>query len=403
MVDAYARDVRATSTAPILGRRALNRALLERQMLRQRVALPAETAIERLVGMQAQNPFDPYTALWSRLDGFEPGELSGLIEKRRVVRATSMMRTTLHLMTADDWLALRAVLQVVSDRGFTTGSPFGRQLQGIDVDEVVRVGRDLLDEKPRSIADLRTLLKDRWPDRDADSLAYAVRYLVPLVQLPPRGLWGKGGLPILATPETWLGRSVGGDSAPDDLILRYLAAFGPASVMDIQSWCWLTRLGAVVERLRPRLRTFRDETGRELFDIPYGPLPDPETAAPPRFLPTFDNIVLAHKDRSRILGDQADWTVGPNQFDDVFRGGSVLVDGFVRAGWRVEREKGRRGAATVVVIPVVPLSSSDEAEVGAEAERLLAFLASDATERDVRFEPAGGPGSAAGLRDSRSR
>jgi hypothetical protein len=402
MVDAYARNVRVTSNAPILGRRALNRALLERQMLLRRVALPAETAIERLVGMQAQNPFDPYTALWSRLEGFEPGELSGLIEQRRVVRATSMMRTTIHLMTADDWLALRAVLQVVSDRGLATGSPFGRQLQGIDVHEVLRIGRDLLDEKPRSIAELRTLLKERWPDRDADSLAYAVRYLAPLVQVPPRGLWGKGGLPILATPETWLGRSVGGDTAPDNLILRYLAAFGPASVMDIQSWCWLTRLGAVVERLRPRLRTFRDEAGRELFDVPEGPLPDPETPAPPRFLPTYDNILLSHKDRSRILGDQADWTVGPNQFADAFRGGSVLIDGFVRAGWRVEREKGRRRSATLVVIPVVPLSSSDEAAVGDEADHLLGFLASDAIERDVRFAPARGPGSA-GLTGSRSR
>jgi hypothetical protein len=403
MVDAYPRNVRVTPSAPILGRRALNRALLERQMLRQRVALPAEAAIERLVGMQAQNPFDPYTALWSRLEGFEPGELSGLIEQRRVVRATSMMRTTIHLMTADDWLALRAVLQVVSERGFATGSPFGRQLQGLDIDEVVRVGRDLLDEKPRTIAELRTLLKDRWPDRDTDSLAYAVRYLVPLVQVPPRGLWGKGGLPVLATAEAWLGRPVGRDTAPDDMILRYLAAFGPASVMDIQSWCWMTRLGAVVERLRPRLRTFRDEAGRELFDVPEGPLPDPDSPAPPRFLPTYDNILLSHKDRSRVLGDQAEWIVGPNQFDEAFRGGSVLIDGFVRAGWRIERKKGRPGAATLVVIPVVPLSSTDEAAVGDEADDLLGFLAADASERGVRFAPARGPGSAAGLTDSRSR
>jgi hypothetical protein len=395
--------VRVTSSAPILGRRALNRALLERQMLRQRVALPAETAIERLVGMQAQNPFDPYTALWSRLKGFEPGELSGLIEQRRVVRATSMMRTTIHLLTADDWLTLRAVLQVVSDRGFATGSPFGRQLQGIDVDEVVRVGRDLLDEKPRTIAELRTALKDHWPDRDTDSLAYAVRYLLPLVQIPPRGLWGKGGLPVLATAETWLGRSVGRDTAPDDMILRYLAAFGPASVIDIQSWCWMTRLGAVVERLRPRLRTFRDEAGRELFDVPEGPLPDPDTPAPPRFLPTYDNILLSHKDRSRVLGDQAEWTVGPNQFDDAFRGGSVLIDGFVRAGWRIERRKGRPGAATLVVIPVVFLSSANEAAVLDEAEDLLGFLAADATEREVRFAPASGPDRGAGVMDSSSR
>jgi hypothetical protein len=372
-------------------------------MLLHRQAVPAAAAIERLVGMQAQNPFDPYTALWSRLKGFEASELSDLIERRRVVRATSMMRTTIHLMTADDWLTLRAVLQVVSERGFATGSPFGRQLRGIDVDEVVRVGRGLLDEEPRSTAALRSVLRERWPDHDANSLAYAVRYLVPLVQIPPRGLWGKGGLPILATPETWLGRSVGSGTAPDEMILRYLAAFGPASVMDIQAWSWLTRLGAVVDRLRPRLRTFRDESGRELFDVPDGPLPDPDTPAPPRFLPTYDNIVLSHKDRGRILGDQADWIVGPNQFDDVFRGGSVLVDGFVRAGWRMERAKGRSGAATLIVIPVVPLSPRDEAEVTAEAGQLLRFLAATAVERVVRVEPATGPSSAAGVTGSRSR
>ena len=376
-----------STSAPVLGRRALNRALLERQMLLRRVALPTETAIERLVGMQAQNPFDPYTALWSRLEDFRADELSRLIEERRVVRATSMMRTTIHLMTADDWLALRPVLQVVSDRGFATGSPFGKQLQGIDVDDVVRVGRALLDEKPRTIAALRKLLHERWPDRDPGSLAYAVRYLVPLVQLPPRALWGRGGLPVLATPETWLGRSVGNARAPDELVMRYLAAFGPASVMDIQAWCWLTRLGTVVERLRPGLRTFRDERGRELFDVPDGPLPDPETTAPARFLPMYDNLLLSHKDRGRVLGDQHDWSVGPNQFDDVFRGGSVLVDGFVRAGWHVEREKGQDGRATLIVVPVVALRRAEEVAVTDEAERLLAFLAADAGDRDVRLEP----------------
>jgi hypothetical protein len=377
----------AKTNAPVLGRRELNRALLERQMLLRRAALPAERAIERLVGMQAQNPFDPYTALWSRLEDFRAAELSRLIEGRTVVRATSMMRTTIHMMTADDWLALRPVLQVVSERGFASGSPFGKQLAGIDVDEVVRIGRALLDASPRTIAALRKVLHERWPDRDPGSLAYAVRYLVPLVQIPPRGLWGKSGLPILATPETWLGRSVGADAAPDELVLRYLAAFGPASVMDIQSWSWLTRLGPVVERLRPRLRTFRDERGRELFDIPDGPLPDPETAAPPRFLPTYDNLLLSHKDRSRVLGGQDDWSVGPNQFDEVFGGGSVLVDGFVRAGWRVRREKGRGGRATLVVLPVVTLTPSEARAVSEEAQRLLAFLAADAEDRDVQVEP----------------
>jgi winged helix DNA-binding protein len=377
--------MQAQTGAPVLGRRALNRSLLERQMLLHRVTVPAETAIERLVGMQAQNPFDPYTALWSRLDGFKPGELSNLIEQRKVVRATSMMRTTIHLMTAEDWLALRPVLQIVSDRGFKTGSPFGRKLAGIDVDEVVRTGRALLDERPRPAAALRKLLNERWPDRDPDSLAYAVRYLVPLVQIPPRALWGKGGLPVLATPETWLGQSVGSETAPDDLILRYLAAFGPASVMDIQAWCWLTRLGAVVDRLRPRLRTFRDESGRELFDVPDGPLPDPDIPAPVRFLPTFDNLLLSHKDRSRVVPDMSGWLVSPDQFDAIFAGGSFSLDGFLAGGWKVERDK-RADRATIVLMPARRLAAAEESEVAAEAIGLIGFLAADAGRRDVRYE-----------------
>ena len=370
--------------APILGRRALNRALLERQMLLRRASLPAETAIERLVGMQAQVPTDPYTALWSRLADFRAEELSGLIANRRAVRATAMMRTTIHLVTADDWLALRAVLQVVQERGFLTGSPFGKKLAGLDIDAVVRVGRDAIDAKPRSLRELRTLLAEHWPDHDVDSLAYAVRYLVPLVQIPPRGLWGKGGQPVLATPESWLGRSIDEDTSPDSIVLRYLAAFGPASVADIQTWCWLTRLGAVVERLRPQLRTFRDDAGRELFDVPDGPLPDPDTPAPVRFLPTYDNLLLSHKDRSRVLPDMSAWLVGPSQFDAIFGGGSFSLDGFLAGGWKVERDKAA-GRATLVLIPARRLTAAEEASVVDEAGGLAVFLAADAATRDVRI------------------
>jgi len=379
-------DTQWMSDAPILSRRALNRALLERQWLLRRHDAPVEAAIAHLIGMQAQVPHDPYTALWSRIDGFQPEALSDLIADRRVVRAISMMRTTIHLMTADDWLAIRPVLQVVSERGFATGSPFGRQLAGFDVDAVVAAGRAFLDERPRPIGEVGRYLAERWPDADVSSLGYAVRYLVPLVQIPPRGLWDKGGQPVLATPETWLGRSVGTESAPDDLVLRYLAAFGPATVMDIQSWCWLTRLTPVVERLGPQLRTFRDEDGRTLYDVLDGPLPDPDTPAQPRFLPTYDNLLLSHKDRRRV-GDASTWLVGQSQFDAVFAGGSVLVDGFLSAGWRVEREGlGAAAAATLVVLPVIELSAADRAAVEVEARALLWMLAPTAASMDVRFE-----------------
>lgn len=345
--------------------------------------MPAENAIEHLIAMQAQEPFDPYTALWSRLEGFRPEELATLITDRRAVRAVMMMRTTIHLMTAADWLALRPVLQSVQERGFRTGSPFGRQLAGLDLDEVVAAGRALLDEQPRTGSAVGKVLRERWPDRDAVSLGYAVRSLIPLVQIPPRGVWGKSGLPVLATAESWLGRSVGTDPSPDAMVLRYLAAFGPASVMDIQSWCWLTRLGLVIERLRPQLRTFRDENGRELFDVPDGPLPDADTPAPPRFLPTYDNIVLSHKDRSRIIGDPSGRSGDGGQFDAIFSRGSILVDGFVHSGWKVERERDR---ATLVVMPGRPFSKRDRTAVADEAERLLGFLAPESDTRSVRFD-----------------
>jgi hypothetical protein len=370
--------------SPLLTRRQLNRALLERQWLLRRRVETAEAAIEHLVAMQNQEPFDPYTALWSRLEGFRADELSTLIETKRAVRAPSMLRTTIHLLTTRDWLRLRPVVQVVQAQGFR-GSPFNRNLVGLDLDEVVAEGRRLLDEEPRGGDALGKALAERWPDRDATSLGYAVRSLLAVVQLPPRGLWGRSGRPVLATAEHWLGESVGTDDTPDEMVVRYLAAFGPASVMDVQAWCWRTKLGPVLERLRPRLRTFRDEIGRELFDVPDGPLPDPDIPAPVRFFPTYDNIFLSHKDRSRILDDSASWTSEPTQFE-IFRYGSVAFDGFVVGGWRLERDpNGRR--ATIVVMPVVTLAAAAQRDIEAEAIALSAFLEPEATNRDVRFEP----------------
>ena len=352
-------------------------------MLLRRVRMPAEEAIARLVAMQAQEPYDPYVGLWTRLEGFEPQELADLITERRVVRAVSMMRTTIHLLTARDWLEMRPVLQWVQESRLKS-THFARNLAGLDMEEVLAAGRALLEEGPRSGSSIGKLLQERWPDREAQSLGYAVRAMVPLVQIPPRGIWGKSGLPVLATAETWLGKSVGTDTAPDEMILRYLAAFGPATVMDIQAWCWLTKLREPIERLRPQLRTFRDENGQELFDVPDGPLPDPDTPAPPRFLPVFDNLVLSHKDRSRVIGDTAGLPMGDELFA-IFVGGGVLVDGFVQAGYKIERAGDR---ATLVVKTLRPLSAEDRVAVAEEGARRLAFTAPDASDYDVRFEAA---------------
>jgi len=362
-----------TRTTPVLSARALNRALLERQMLLRRVNLPALEAIERLVGMQAQAPTDPYIGLWTRLDEFQHGELATLIAERHAVRAVALMRTTIHLVSAADCLVMRPLLQPVVERAYRY-SPFPRAIAGVDLDELVAAGRALLAERPRTISEVGKRLAERWPDRDAGSLGNAFRYLVPLVQLPPRGIWGAGGLPVCDTVESWLGRPL--DEAPslDEMVMRYLAAFGPASAKDVQTWSWLTGMREVLDRLRPRLRTFRDERGRELFDVPDAPLPDPETPAPVRFLPEFDNIFLSHGDRSRI--------VDPAYRDQVLMHGFVLVDGFIRGAWRIDRTGGN---ATLVIGPWGKLAAADRRDVEQEGTRLLEFAAADESTRGVRF------------------
>jgi hypothetical protein len=358
----------------VLTKRELNRALLERQMLQRRQELQAKDVIERLVGMQAQVPNDPYIALWSRIDGFQTTELAGLFEQRVVVRA-GLMRGTIHLVTASDCLYLRLVTRPVMDRMFFSGSPYGRNLRGIDIEKVVAMGRELVEERPRTRAELRPLLAERWPEHDSDSLAYAVTYLLPLVQVTPRGIWGKSGQAAWTTTESWLGSELGSHATPDEMVLRYLAAFGPASVMDVQAWCGLTKLREITDRLE--LRTFKDENGRELLDVPDAPLPDPDTPAPPRFFPEYDNMFLGHADRSRVAPDEAvavEFPKGPFK-------GPFSVDGFIAGFWRVERV---RKSATLIVEPFVKLPRGDRPAVVAEATRLLEFVLPDVEVRDIQ-------------------
>lgn len=356
----------------VLSRRALNRALLERQHLLRRRRASAADEIEHLVAMQAQVPNSPYVGLWSRLDGFQPNALSELITNRRAVRF-GILRNTLHLTTARDCLQLRGLFQPFLERTLQS-SPFGRNLVGMDMKPLIAEAIQLMQEKPRTLAELGALLRGRWPNRDATSLAYAIRHLVPLVQVPPRGVWGESAQATWTTAEHWLGRPLESRPSIDRLVMRYLAAFGPASVTDMSAWSGLTGLRTVVELLRPRLRTFHDERGRELFDIPDGPLPDPDTPAPPRFLPEYDNLVLGHDDRTRVIAFEHRYIVV---------NGTFLLDGFVAGVWTITQQ---RATATVTISSFKPLRKTDRAGLADEGGRLLAFVASDATSRVLRFQ-----------------
>lgn len=358
--------------------RALNRSLLRRQMLLERQAISPDVAIERLVGMQAQVPSDPYIGLWARLVDFRPDELGAAIAERRAVRM-SLMRATIHLVTADDAIAIRPALQSVLGRRFAS-SPFQRDIEGMDIEPVLAAARALLTGRSHSRAELARFLAERWPDRDSGSLAAAVTYLTPLVQVPPRGVWGRTGQPRWVTAESWLGAPLAADAPPDELVVRYLAAFGPASTADIRAWAGLSDVAGIVDRLRPRLRAYRDDSGRQLVDVVDGPFPDPGMPAPVRFLPDYDNVLLGHADRDRIaLGQTAYLAANIGT-------AAILIDGFVRARWKLTRAG---GAATLRITPLEPLSAGDTVDVAEEGERLLAFRAADASVRSIEITPVG--------------
>jgi hypothetical protein len=360
-----------------LSRKALNRATLDRQLLLRRASMPMLDALEHLVGLQAQTPHTWYHGLWTRLEEFDPTRLAELLTGREVVRM-ALMRSTIHLVTARDCTFLRPLLQPMIERGMS--ATFGRDLAGIDAEKLIAAGRELVEERPMIFSELGRALAQRWPDRDPDSLAQAIRAWVPLVQVPPRGVWGSSGRPAHTTIESWLGRSVDPDSAADDLVRRYLKAFGPATVRDAQTWSGLTRLAEVFDRLRPELVTFADEHGRELFDLPDAPRPDPSVPAPPRFLYDFDNLLLSHADRTRVITEECTAQVWPRNVVPRL----VLVDGFTNAEWTLTRH---RGTATLTVRPFVRLSRRDAVAIEREGERLLAFAAPGDT-RDIQFQPA---------------
>ena len=235
----------------------------------------------------------------------------------------------------------------------------------------------MVEEQPLSGAQLAAALATRWPGHDGPAMAQAVRYLLPMVQVPPRGLWSRSGLARWTTLEAWLAGSSpsqspagtaatrGSRAGIGDVVRRYLAAFGPATAADVQAWCGLTGLRAIIEELRPELITFRDEAGRERFDVPEAPRPDEDVPAPPRLLPEYDNALLSHRDRSHVI---------PAHVAARLTGyvGTFLVDGLVSGQWRLDRAA---EGTSLVLDAFVPLVAADASALVEEAARYLAWHA----------------------------
>lgn len=362
-----------TTQGEVLSQRALNRALLARQMLLERAPMAPLAALAYLTGLQAQVPSDPYTALWSRLADFDPVALSGLIATRRAVRMATL-RATLHLHVATDAVPFRAWVQPVLTRTLIA-TEFGKATKGVDLDALTAIGAAAVEKMPMTLAALRPILSEAFPDYDATALSYAFHYSAPLIQVPPRGLWRKGGQPKVTTAKAWLGKE-GRAIATEKAVIRYLAAFGPASVADMQAWSGLTKLGPAFAALRPKLVTFRDATGRELFDLPDAPRPDEDAPAPPRFLPVYENAILGFANRERILAG-----VPPRAVPQNLNVRSFLIDGFVAGFWKTEEAKGK---ATLTLEPFAKLAKKHERALTEEGLRLTAFLEPEA-KAEVRF------------------
>jgi len=359
----------------VLSAKALNRATLARQMLLAREKTTVLKTVERLVGMQAQLARPPYIGLWSRVAGFEAEDLSRLVHARKVVRGT-LMRITLHLVSTKDYQGLRPLLQPMLSAALRSASR--DRLPGLEMEPVVAAARACLEDRPCTFEEVRDVLGKRWPDVDVRALGYAVRTHLPLVQVPADTRWGWPGAAPFAVAESWIGRKLGKGWDARELVLRYLAGFGPAGPRDAEMWSGMSGLRAAFEALRPRLRVFHDEKGRELFDLPKAPRPPETRPAPVRFLPDYDNLLLGHADRTRVIPAVHKPRLATTNLRVM---ATFLVDGFVAGAWRIDRA---RGSAVLILEPFDALARKARADLIAEGQALLRFAEADARSFEVR-------------------
>jgi hypothetical protein len=312
----------------VLTTRTLNRTLLKRQHLLERTSLPALEMVEHLVGLQAQDPLPPYVGLWARIDDFDPRDLSTLLESREVSRIL-LMRGTIHLVTRADCLGIRPLLQETLDR-LMRGTPFLGHCEDIPPGELEAAALEVLGPEPVSVKSLGAALADRFPGYEPGHLANTVRLRLPLVQAPPRGLWKQGGGPSYVHAADWHGAAPAAYDV-EELVRRYLRAFGPATAADLTTWSGMIGVRAVLGRMRDELVHDTDESGRALVDLPGLPVADGDEPAPVRLLGKYDNLWLSHADRTRVAEpEKRQRWMGRNGGV----GNTVFVDGMLEGTWR---------------------------------------------------------------------
>lgn len=296
-----------------------------------------------------------------------------------------VQRGTVHAVTAADCLTLRTLAQPILTQQLYAHQDYRGSFDGVDLDDVMTYASGVLAESPRTTRQLRSALAARFPEYNAAALAFACRNLLPFIQVPPRGLWSTPGQVVGTTAEAWLGRALEPEPSVDDVMMRYVAAFGPATVRDAATWSRYTGLRDVFDRLPPRLRTFHDEDGREYFDVPAAIRPDANAPAPVRFLPQYDNVLLSHADRTRFAAGE---DYSKIWMDTTGFLGNVLFDGMLAGMWRFDQPtrvvQAGKTPAVLSITTMRPLRPQATDEAAAEAERFLRFVSPNGA-HDIRF------------------
>jgi hypothetical protein len=360
----------------MLSLRQLNRATLQRQLLLERHDMNVVETTERLMGIQAQVNNPPYIGLWTRLNAFDKETLSQAMRDRQIVRAP-LLRSTLHLFSADDYMRFRSTIQPALTKGYN--SFFGTRQANIPLQQVLETAEKAMKTQVLTTSKLKELLFTIAPNADSDALAYATRTFLALVQVPPSGFWGTGVNYEYTLAEDYLGKPM----LPEDLLglfKRYLRAFGPASIKDFQFWVGITKLQDMLKGIKDQFTVYKDEKGTELFDLPDLQIPEGDTPAPIRFMPEYDNLVIGHDSRVRVLADE--------HYKRVFLSAArvrsmILVDGFVAGAWKIDKTKGQ---IVLSIEPFVMLDNSTQETLEVEGQRLMKFVEPNGKSYSVIFD-----------------